>query len=600
MTVLQPAVLQQLQASLEAHRRGDLSAAERGYRAVLGTAPDTLDASNLLGRLLVQTGRAAEAVPLLRRALDRAGKQPGLWLSYTEALLSAGHIEAALEAAETVRGLSPGDANAVYIWAEAQRMAAAWDRAEQGYREVVTLQPQNAAAWLQLATCLRILGELAEAVNAAQRALALAPQAPECHNNLGSLLAARGEHAAALASFDRALGLRPDYAAAMINKAASLRDSGDAAAALAQAERALQVSQGHPDAWAALGQAHHALGDLDQALNAYGQALQRRPQDPETHWNYGLAALAKGDFTAGWPAFGWRWHKAEPPLPRRNWPWPRAARGENLAGKRILLWGEQGIGDRLLFLQYLPQLLPDLADVTLETDARLIPLLRRCFPTLKLSAEAGQPADDLLAGSFDRHLPLGDLPHGAPPGQAWLKPDGTRAAQLRARQLGGTGQKLVGLSWRSANPILGAGKSVPVAELAPLASAADCRFVCLQYGASEAEHAALRQVFGDRYVVDPEIDAREDIDGLAAQIAALDLTITVSNVTAHLAGAQGAPVWVLAPAGRGLFFYLMGEGATTPWYPSMTILRRAAGQSWSELLKMAAKRLEFLEKQPAK
>src|SRR5690606_30996468 len=123
---------------------------------------------------------------------------------------------------------------------------------------------------------------------------------------------------------------------------------GQRETALSVAEAALGVSQGHPDAWAALGQVRHSLGQFDPALSAYREALARRPQDAEIQWNYALAALAKGDFVAGWPAFAWRWRKAEPPRPRRNWPWPPARLGENLAGKRLLLWGEQGLGDRLL------------------------------------------------------------------------------------------------------------------------------------------------------------------------------------------------------------------------------------------------------------
>ena len=98
---LDPAVLEQLQAGLVAHRRGDLAQAEQLYRAVLATAPETLDAANLLARLLVQVGRAGEAVPLLRHALDRAPNQAGLWLSYTECLLAAGQVVPGREAAET-------------------------------------------------------------------------------------------------------------------------------------------------------------------------------------------------------------------------------------------------------------------------------------------------------------------------------------------------------------------------------------------------------------------------------------------------------------------------------------------------------------------
>lgn len=596
---MQPAILQQLQSGLEAHRRGDLAEAERSYRAVLAAAPEALDAYNLLGRLLVQTGRAAEAIPLLRQAVDLAGAQPALWLSYAEALLAAGQIDLGVEAANTVRGLAPGDPDAIFAWAEARRLTLAWQQAAQGYREVLAIRPHQAAAWLQLATCLRHGGDLMEAIEAAERALALAPQAPECHNNLGSLLAARGNHTAALKHFAAALALRPDYAAALINKAGSLRETGQSSAALPAAEEAVKISQGHPDAWAALGQVRHSMGQLDPALVAYREALARRPLDAETQWNYALAALAKGDFASGWPAFAWRWRKDEPPLPRRNWPWPQAQRGQNLAGKRLLLWGEQGLGDRLLFLQYLPALLAAGAQVTLETDPRLIPLLERSLPGLRFSAEGPEPLAELLAGDFDLHLPLGDLPQGPPTGVAYLLADAARAAGLRAAYLAGSAGRLIGLSWRSVNAALGAEKSVAPADLASLAAIPDCRFVCLQYGAADAEHAELRAIFGDRYIVDPAVDAQDDLDGLAAQIAALDLTVTVSNVTAHLAGAMGAPVWVLAPSGKSLFFYLMGEGEGTPWYPGMRIFRKPGG-SWSEQVEAVAKQLELLENQPAK
>src|SRR3546814_19173740 len=107
----------------------------------------------------------------------------------------------------------------------------------------------------------------------------------------------------------------------------------------------------------------------------------------------------------------------------------------------------------------------------------------------------------------------------------------------------------------------------------------------LQYGVTEDELAELHGLFGDRLLLDPEIDARNDLDGLAAQITALDLTVTVSNVTAHLAGALGRPVWVLAPAGKSRFFYLMAQGEGTPWYPSMRIFRPEpeAGQAALEI-----------------
>lgn len=594
--VLAPAVLQQLQNGLEAHRRGDLSTAEKLYRAVLATAPDTLDVYNLLGRLLVQSGRAGEAVPMLRHAIDRATAQPALWLSYTEALLAQGNLPAAREAAEKARQLAPRDPDAIFAWAEVQRMAGATIAAADGYRTLLALQPRHAAGWLQLGFCLQAMGDLPGAKQAALRAIEIAPQAPECHNNLGSFFAAGGEHAGALPHFDKALSLRPNYAAALINKAASLRETGRAEEALSLLEQALTLTQGHAQAFAGLAQARHSLGQIDTARAAYREALGRQPNDPETQWNYALAALSAGDFDHGWSAYAWRWRKAVTPLPARSWPWPIWT-SDDVAGKQLLIWGEQGLGDRLLLLQFLPSLAAAGARVTLETDPRLIPLLKRSFTGIDFAPEGMHAAPDLMLRSFDGHRPLGDLAVAAPPGKPILQADTDHAARLRAQYLQGSSDKLVGLSWRSANPSLGAAKSLKPADLAPLATIPGLRFVCLQYGATDAEHAEFRRLFGARYIVDSAIDAQNDLAGLADQIAALDLTVTVSNVTAHIAGALGKPVWVLAPpAGRSLFFYLMASGDGTPWYPAMRIFRRGHVEGPETQLGAVAKALELLAK----
>lgn len=590
------AVLQDLQTGLEAHRRGDLTSAEHHYRSVLQAAPDTLDAYNLLGRLLVQSGRASDAIPLLRHALDRNAGQPGLWISYAEALLGYGAHEAAREAAEKARQLAPKDPDVLYVWAETQRAASAWIAAADGYRLLLAVRPDHAGAWLQLATCLRAMGDLPGAKQAAERALQYAPQAPECHNNLGSLYAASDDHAVALTHFDRALTLRPNYPAALINKAASLRDTARAVEAVPLLEQAIAISDGHPQAVAGLAQVRQSLGQVDEARRLYRDALVRQPNDAETQWNYALASLMAGDFAAGWQAYAWRWRKAAPPLPNRAWPWPVWTENE-IAGKRLLIWGEQGLGDRLLLLQFLPALIEDGAKITLETDPRLIPLLQRSFTGIEFAPEGTHADQALLQREFDGHRPLGDLAVTAPPGKPILRADPLRASRLADRYRGGSRDRLVGLSWRSANPTLGAAKSLDIAELAPLAPIPGLRFVCLQYGMTAGEHAALRAVFGDRYIVDADIDAQNDLAALADQIAALDLTITVSNVTAHIAGALGRPVWLLAPpAGRSLFFYLMAEGEGTPWYPDMRIFRRRHGEGPESQLQAVAKGLELLAK----
>jgi ADP-heptose:LPS heptosyltransferase len=210
---------------------------------------------------------------------------------------------------------------------------------------------------------------------------------------------------------------------------------------------------------------------------------------------------------------------------------------------------------------------------------------------------------ELFGGRIDAHSPMGGL--GLHLRKSWadfprreegyLRADPELAAKLRQRIATG-GRKLVGLSWRSLHREWGANKTAKLSDFEAILRWPNARFVDLQYGDTNEERAALRETGIELAHLD-DIDNTNDIDGLAALITACDAVVSVSNTTAHLAGALGKPVWLLVPYGQGRLWYWFKERKDSPWYPHMRVYRQVNGQSWAGLVASIQKELsEFIER----
>jgi hypothetical protein len=237
--------------------------------------------------------------------------------------------------------------------------------------------------------------------------------------------------------------------------------------------------------------------------------------------------------------------------------------------------------------------LPDLrglvGSLTVEVEERLIPLFERSFPFAEFIAYDHRR---LHPGPADAQIPIGGLGRFfrreafAPPADGYLRCDEARAAELRARL--DDGRLVVGLSWHSQNKKLAASKSVRLADLAAALGRPECRLVDLQYGDNDAERAAVASDLGIAVEKLPDVDNTDDLDGLAALIRACDLVVTVSNTTAHLAGAIGAETHVLVASGRGRMWCWLRDRNDSPFYPRVQLWRQPLGQDWSGPLSGAA------------
>jgi ADP-heptose:LPS heptosyltransferase len=359
--------------------------------------------------------------------------------------------------------------------------------------------------------------------------------------------------------------------------------------ALASSERALSVVPDSADALSNLATALVALDRPEDALAALDRFIAIKPDDAEANWNRSVLRLTLGRLAEGWDLYEYRWTGGK--VQKRSYPQPRWT-GGRVEGV-LMVWGEQGLGDQILYSGMLPDLQARTSRIVLEVEPRLVPLFARSFPGLEVVAEQAEPA--LYRGQVDAQVPLAGLGQHLRPNwnafppkqQGYLAADRALTRALRER-VAPDGRRVIGLSWISRSQGTGQLKSTQLQEFAEVLGLPGCTFVDLQYGDTSAERETVERELGCRVQRLSDIDNTNNIDGLAALIAACDAVVTVSNVTAHLAGALGVATWVMVPYGHARIWYWFRESGNSPWYPNVQVRRQRLGQPCSELVRAIA------------
>lgn len=544
---------------------GRLDEAEALYRQILTSKPDVASAWQNLGVLKAAQGQPKEGVAHLSRALALQPGLPALRLQQAILLQQTGQGADALALLRRHVAEQPADAVGWYNLAVLEAEHTGPAAGISAYLHVLALEPNQSQTLYNLAQLHRRLGQTSEAIACLTKLLELAPDHADGHFHLASCHRHAGDIAQAIFHYRQAIAHRPNFAAALSNLGNLLKDAGNYA-------------------------------DARQCLE---QALAIQPELPEAQFNLAILDLLAGDLAKGWPGMAQRWRSPSFPSPTRYFtcpPWP----GDDLTGRRLLIWGEQGVGDEIILAQMIGAVAQQTIDCIVECDPRLVPLLARSFPQISVIPRGDPTLLPNLPRPVDFHCSLVDLGaalrqdfHHFPRHSGYLRPPALLTTSLRHRYRTGTGDRpVIGLSWSSSNPTFGRQKSIALANLAPILTAIPARFVSLQYGADPNDIAATAQRLGVDLVFDGDIDPLIDLDGFAAQVAAMDLIITTSSTTAHMAGALGKPCWVLVPAGTGLLWYWFLERTDSPWYPSATLFRQPHDGNWSPVLQDIATRLK--------
>jgi Flp pilus assembly protein TadD len=458
------------------------------------------------------------------------------------------------------------------------------NEAEQIYRQILAMDAGHADSLHLLGMIAYQVQRYEVAVEMIRRAIAIDNDNASYHSNLGNVYQTQGQLDEAVASYVRALALMPDNAGVYFNLGSALQSQDKLDEAIACYERVLAINPDHAKAHYKLGCVLHALGRLDEALARYGKVLELLPGEVEAAFSQALAQLLHGDFTPGWLNFEWRWQSSYQNTPRRTYRQP-LWQGEKLASGRLFIWGEQGVGDEIMFAGLIPDVVRTGNRCLLDCDARLKPLFARSFPGVELVSGCDperNPELDIAA-----HLPSGSLPGlfrttsaaFAYTTSPYLIADSQERERFRARYT--DGRRRIGLAWHTRNQKTGSYRSIDLSLFAPLFAGNDIRWVSLQYGEhDELEHQAAAA--HAPLLVDRSVDQLSNIDLFAAQIAAMDLVITIDNSTAHLAGALGVPVWVLLPSAPDWRWLQTREDS--PWYPSMRLFRQTTRGDWCSVV----------------
>lgn len=516
------------------HRDGKIAEAKRCYREVLRLAPDKPEALHFLGIISHQSGRNREAIMHFRRAAEAHPDFVPAFDSLAKMFLAEKQYGEALSAARKALDLDQGAHGALRTMAKAYMELKQVDKAYETYKKIDEMFPGEAGTTRNIAICLSGLKRNSEAIAMFQRSLELDSADVITRSSLADALNSMGAYEEALEHLDIILDGAPDYVPALVYKGVAL----------------------------------DGLNRFDEAVTMFEKAVEINPEHAEAHFNLGLALLSGGDLLRGWDEYSWRLKTqafllTKPPTSAPVW------QGEALAGKSILMFPEQGMGDTIQFVRYVLPLQKMGASVYCLSPAPLHKLLQTIEGTNGVFAP-GESLPDV-----DFQISMMELPRlfkteldSIPAADGYLKAFASNFSRPDTFS--------VGIVWHG-NPAHERDmiRSIPFHHISGLFDLDGVSFYSLQVGEGAAKISEMG--FSDR--VQDMSQELSDFSITAGIIAKLDLVICVDTSVAHVTGALGKPLWLLLPTAAD---WRWGRtGTTTPWYSSMRLFRQTRRGDWA-------------------
>lgn len=586
-------------AAVAHHQAGRLSQAEALYRRIIAGQPNEAETLRLLGVIAHQRGCQEEAEQWARQAISACGRPVAEFCNTLGAVLAAQGkpgeaVRCYQEAVALKQDYSEAHQNLGRTLAALGRM----EEAAPHFEKALHLRPGDATAHHDMGSVFAHRKMAAEAMACFEKAVQLDPRNADAWNNLGNMRRARGRVAEAIVCVQKALALQPGFAAAYSNLGVMLHEQGKVDEAILSLQQALALEPNDAAAWSNLGNCLMEAQRFAEALSGYDRAIELQPGFLRARWHRSLVLFMTGEIERGWIEYEWGWADGQRTQPR-PFGQPRWD-GSPLIGTRLLFWGEQGVGDEIIWAG----MIPELGDRHIvECEPRLVPLFARSFPGVEVIPREIPPhpttalADlQIPAASAGRWLraSLDRFPrhHG------YLRADPERVAHWRQR-LDTLGPGLaIGICWRSG--VTAGLRNLSCTNLqqwGSVLSVPGVHFINLQYDECRAELDQARAHFGVRIHEFSGIDLRQDLDDVAALTTALDLVVSTTTAVADMAGALGRPVWVLmlTSAGHG---FTMGQHYV-PWFPSMRLYERTWNEPWEPVLKRLSQDLADLASREA-
>ena len=575
-------ILDQMRKALLLQRDGKPARARPIYEKLLKQDPGNAEATSLLGLCFLEQGYPKRAAALFERAISLAPGESRYRINLIDALEALGDTEALLAVSSQAANAIPDPAllhRQARLLNRAGRLPEALAAYDAALRAAADALPDNLDMLVEFGQTLILAGKHEEAVRVLHFAVS---SAPEHRLALLSLADALNQ----LHRGDEALELllgRPDAfeaetdAAYRLSLANTLWSTGDYAKALTETDRAITLGIGGSDARLLRGKALYHLGRFPEAVKELEQALAIDPTRHETAMTLGLACLASGDLARGWKLAERRVDANLKGLIQRRFSRP-TWQGEPLAGKTLMIWDDQGIGDVLRSASMFAELAEQAGRLIVECHPKLVPLLARNFPQVTVRQRGHEGLNALMGGEdFDFQCAFGGLPAllrpdiaAFPATAAHLTADAGRVAALQDRAPLGTPRPKVGLSWTSGNRVGQRGRSyLSLEDLLPLLAIEEVDFVLLDYTDRTAEIAALQERTAFTLHRWDDLDLFDDLETVAALTSCMNLVISANTSVADMSGALGVPTWRFGPVTGTI---LLGQ-ENPPWAPATRYLR---------------------------
>jgi tetratricopeptide (TPR) repeat protein len=548
-----------------AFKRDDRPRAERMLRRAIIADPDYIEAYQTLGDIFYQSRHLISAIEVYEKGLAKVPTRLPL-------------LAALLRCAATMRVPS---------------------RVEAVSRRILNIDDEDINALNYLAwSALRLNGNLHEARAAVEKALAKRPDAPNTLAMAESVADRMGDEAAAASFRDR-------LTAVVTDSWEAAHFASEIFSSIPRIERSAEVVrrylEHHPDEPAA----HRYLAvtlmheaDFVGSHRILEQVLTIVPDRPNLQMVYCLNAFRLNDLETFFKFHHTRWTRegAEKiwDLPVPMWD------GKPIKNGKLVVQCEQGVGDYVMFAVCFPGLRDLARDVIIKAMSRMQRLLQRSFPDMLVIPDAALPPDvpqqSIAAKTTAGDLPQllgGDLEHL--PGKAGVlvaDPVGMQQLRKKYREMF-PGKRLIGISWRSGNRDSAAVRSLELPHWKPIFDLSDCAFISLQYGDITRDLDELKAQVGDRVYWDESVNPMGDMDPFAAQVAAMDLIVSVDNSTIHFAGGLGKPCWAMLPLNADWRWQV--DRTDNIWYDSVELFRPEKDGAWEELVERVAKRLAAVD-----
>jgi len=604
---------------------GNLDEAEKLLNSVLKKEAKNFYALLILGVISGKKGNHLMAKKYLMKAVCINPNDSHAQFNLAKSLDELGYAKEALPYHSNAVKLNPNFEEAWINYGKCLRFLCRNSEAKNCFNEAINLNPKSVVSIINKAEILRGEHEYYEAINLLKSKLGVSKDLDHIlHNNSGSILHTLKKYKEALSEYENAIYLNPEYAEAWSNMGALLCEMSEYEQAQISIKKSIEINEESPQAWSNMGSllieldqlkdaiknfeksikispnraetwtnkghAYQLLGEKKQAISDFKKAIEIEPEYAEAHNNLAHIYLDNFNFLLGWSEYKWRFktRRNETNPPKHNKP-----QWKGLASKaRLYIWGEQGIGDQILFCTMLSSIKEYKYKIIVAVDKKLVNILVNSFPKIRVvdkntNINEEEYDEQISLGGLGEYLrsEVNDFPETAAYINEYLYIGMYDIKKLEKNK------KTIGISWKSTNKLLGKCKSIDLQLLYPILKLKEFNIINLQYGNVEEELINAEKKIDKEIINIKEIDLYNNLEDLAMLVARCDIVISISNTVAHLSGAMGKEVLLLTPYSKGKFWYWSASNNRSLWYPTIKIIQQKEQNNWDDVIENIIKYL---------